>query len=187
MAANDVVLRRAERSGVGILQPSLGLDALDAAMTHLMQPFTTCKLVAAVPFNWAVFIKVGGLLRAAYEWCMVSAGINASSMHHQVRCGRDNQAHRCNPCLLPGCRAYTGRSPRSSWSLRPCLWKRSPSNPSKGTGVWLRRPRVQGKLRRGTWTPMTATTREPWSQPCWRVFWRRQGESWAVMLRLRNH
>nr|BAU61515.1 actin related protein2 [Parachlorella kessleri] len=57
MAANDVVLRRAARIGVGILQPSLGLDALHAAMTYLTQPFTTCNVVAAVPFNWAVFLK----------------------------------------------------------------------------------------------------------------------------------
>ena len=58
MAANDVVMRRAERSGIGVLQPSLGLDAL-AAMAGIMQPFTASSLVAAVPFNWAVFLKVG--------------------------------------------------------------------------------------------------------------------------------
>ncbi|GAB4814934.1 hypothetical protein N2152v2_001980 [Parachlorella kessleri] len=57
MAANDVVMRRAERSGVGILQPSFGLDALHAALTYLTQPFSTCNVVAAVPFNWAVFLK----------------------------------------------------------------------------------------------------------------------------------
>ncbi|GAB4814935.1 hypothetical protein N2152v2_001981 [Parachlorella kessleri] len=57
MAANDVVMRRAERGGVGILQPSLGLDALHAAMTYLTQPFTTCNVVAAVPFNWAIFFR----------------------------------------------------------------------------------------------------------------------------------
>ncbi len=73
MAANDVVMRRAERGGVGILQPSHGLDALHAAMTYLTQPFTTCNVVAAVPFKWAVFFKVGGLYKPVCGWCIVPA------------------------------------------------------------------------------------------------------------------
>ena len=58
MAANDVVMQRAQRSGVGLLQPALGLDALRAVMTGIMQPFAGSALVAVAPFEWGVLLKV---------------------------------------------------------------------------------------------------------------------------------
>jgi hypothetical protein len=58
MAASDAVMRRAARSGVGLLQPALGLDALRAVMTGMMQPFAGSALVAVVPFDWDVLLKV---------------------------------------------------------------------------------------------------------------------------------
>ena len=53
------------------MQPSLGLKMLDSTINNIMQPFTMYKLVAAVPFNWGVFLKVGGFHGLACRKCMV--------------------------------------------------------------------------------------------------------------------
>ena len=58
MAANELVLRRNERSGIGVLQPLVGLDALQAAVSGLRQPLAPPEIVIAAPFNWTVFLKV---------------------------------------------------------------------------------------------------------------------------------
>ena len=58
MAANDLVGRRALSSGIGIVQPNAGLDALAATIAGRMRPHASTSVMAVVPFDWGVLLKV---------------------------------------------------------------------------------------------------------------------------------
>ena len=58
MAANDLVTKRFSRSGLGILQPSAGLSALGSILANSMRPHTRTSIIAVVPFDWGVLLKV---------------------------------------------------------------------------------------------------------------------------------
>ncbi len=59
MAASEVVMKRVKRTGVGIIQPDLGLDALASILATGLQPHALTDKIAVVPFDWEVMLKVG--------------------------------------------------------------------------------------------------------------------------------
>ena len=85
MAANDLVTRRALRSGVGIVQPSAGLDALASVMAGSTRPHLRTSVLTVVPFDWGLLLKVRLLgisdgMAAGLTYCqqLVSFGIMIS-------------------------------------------------------------------------------------------------------------
>lgn len=58
MAANSTVMQRVQRSGLGVLQPSIGLDALDTLLSRVSHPYFNIESLAVVPFHWGRMLKV---------------------------------------------------------------------------------------------------------------------------------
>lgn len=81
MAANDKVMQRARRSGVGVLQPYLGLDGLRTVMATGLQPHVTSSLVAVVPFDWTVLLKVRLLRHCCWDHNRGGANKQTSLCH----------------------------------------------------------------------------------------------------------
>ena len=57
MAADEAIMARVKRTGLGLLTPATGLSALAAVLTHITSPATHHSLLAAVPVVWPTLLK----------------------------------------------------------------------------------------------------------------------------------
>ena len=57
MAADAVVARRVQRTGLALLQPAAGLAGLHTVLSALANPHAAAALVAVVPVDWSIILR----------------------------------------------------------------------------------------------------------------------------------
>ena len=57
MAADEAIVQRAKRTGMGLIEPLSGLACLHTIMSAVAEPFAAATLVSAVPADWSVLLR----------------------------------------------------------------------------------------------------------------------------------
>ena len=167
MAANDLVMQRVRRTGVGVLQPGQGLDALCGMTASLATGGALTTTLAAVPFDWPVLHKV------VYLLCVLL--LNQAPAHAEQAFPLCRPASRLLPSASFRCcqlRTQADTTHLPSWA--------AVAKGRSGGGVRCRRPPhiiagMAGRLER--------PQRSRLPTPCWPRCLSQHAASWALASR----
>lgn len=95
MAADVATQDRIKRTGLGVLPPATGLQALAALLASVSQPHPRAQTLASVPVDWALLLNVGRAVPFFFTDVMeTQGGAQAVGRKRQTNAGRQQTGRR---------------------------------------------------------------------------------------------